>query len=73
MINKVLIRNENKYYWTQGDLHTKDGVIKESELKNGQGLIKSHNEKEFQIFNANHIIKIKNIFMQTIIIIEKQI
>ena len=55
MINKVLIRNENKYYWTQGDLHTKDGVIKESELKNGQGLIKSHNEKEFQIFNANFI------------------
>jgi len=55
MINKVLVRNENKYYWTQGDLHTKDGVLKESELKKGHGLIKSHNDKEFQIFDANFI------------------
>lgn len=55
MIKKVLIRNENKYYWSQGDLHTKDGMIQESELKKSHGLVKSHNDKEFQIFDANFI------------------
>jgi tRNA (adenine57-N1/adenine58-N1)-methyltransferase len=55
MIKKVLVRNENKYYWSQGDLHTKDGVVKESELKKCQGTIKSHNNQEFKIFNANFI------------------
>ncbi len=55
MIKKVLIRNENKYYWSQGDLHTKDGVLKELDLKESQSTIKSHTNKEFQIFDANFI------------------
>jgi tRNA (adenine57-N1/adenine58-N1)-methyltransferase len=61
MINKVLIRDKNKLYWRKGDLHCKDGMIKESEILNSTNLLLSHTGKEFKMFNANFVDQIKKI------------
>lgn len=53
-IKKVLYGEEGwKYYWSQGDIHIKEGVIKEKELKNGK--VKTHLGKEFICIPANFI------------------
>jgi tRNA (adenine57-N1/adenine58-N1)-methyltransferase catalytic subunit len=61
MVKKVLIRSDKKFYWKDGDLHTNYGVVKEEDLKEAKGLIKSHSGKEFTIFEANFIDKLKKI------------
>ena len=61
MINKVLIDQKgNRYYWTNGDLNTPLGVLKEKSIKSG--LIESHQGKKFYCFDAtfvDHFEKIK--------------
>jgi len=52
MIKKVLIDEQgNKYYWSSGDLHTKDGKVKESDILKG-GKVTSHLKKEFIVLDA---------------------
>jgi tRNA (adenine57-N1/adenine58-N1)-methyltransferase len=52
-VRKVLIRNGRKYYWSQGDLHTLAGVVKEEDIIKGKEKVFSHHDKEFLIFDAN--------------------
>jgi len=61
MIKKILVREQNKQYWKQGDLQTDNGVIKEAELSNAKGTILSHIGKEFKVFDANFIDQIEKI------------
>jgi len=61
MINKVLVRDSNKLYWRQGDIHCKDGMIKESDIQNSKNKVLSHTGKEFKLFNANFVDQIKKI------------
>lgn len=51
-IKKVLIKNRNKFYWKQGDLHTNFGVIKEIEIQT-KTKTKSNKGEEFAILPAN--------------------
>ena len=54
MIKKIIIDEEgNIYYYKQGDFNTKDGNIKEKDIKNG--LVKSNLGRSFIIFDADFI------------------
>jgi len=61
MIRKILLRLDKKYYWTEGDLHTNYGVVKEKDLKESKNVVKSHEDKEFLIFDANFIDQLDKI------------
>ena len=53
-VKKVLYgHEEQKYYWSEGDVHLQSGVIKEKELKDGK--VKTHLGKEFICMPANFI------------------
>jgi len=57
---KIAIRNGKYFFWSEGDLHTHHGVIKEKDLKNSKA--KTNKGKEFQIFDANfkdNVFKLK--------------
>ncbi len=55
-VKKILVdKKGNRYYWERGDLHTLFGVVKEKDIENGEGIIKSHSGKEFLIFNASFV------------------
>ena len=72
MIQKVLIDPEGeKLYWSQGDLHTRFGVIKEKEIKNG--VVKSHLGKEFLVYEANFVDKVDKIKRGPAVIVNKDI
>lgn len=61
-VQKVIIDEKgNRYYWSDGDLHTFLGLIKEDEIKNAAGKIKSHLNKEFLIFDANFTDKFEKL------------
>src|SRR3989344_69845 len=53
LIKKILINKETntKHYWSSGDLHTKDGIIKESDIKNGD-FARTHLGKGFYVLPA---------------------
>ncbi|MEM4266846.1 MAG: hypothetical protein QW404_02215 [Candidatus Nanoarchaeia archaeon] len=72
-IKKVLIRNEKRYYWSQGDLHTQDGVIKEGDIEREKGKVRSHHGKEFLIFDANFMDEIRKIKRGPAIMTKKDI
>jgi len=62
-MKKILYSKDRKYFWTQGDLHTQEGAIKESEIikaKPGRK-VKSSSGNEFTILNANFIDQIQKI------------
>lgn len=61
MIRKVLLRLGNLYYWTEGDLHTNYGVVKEKDIENCKNIVKSHTGKEFLVFDANLIDQLEKI------------
>lgn len=61
MIRKVLLRLGKLYYWTEGDLHTNYGVVKEKDIKNCKNTVKSHTDKEFLVFDANFIDQLEKI------------
>lgn len=52
MIKKILLRLGKVYYWTEGDLHTDSGVVKEEDLKRCKDAVKAHSGKEFSVFDA---------------------
>ncbi len=61
-VKKVLVRDNKRYYWSQGDLHTLSGVVKEADITKEKGRVYSHKSKEFLIFDANfvdEVVKIK--------------
>ena len=55
------IKGIKKFYWTSGDLHTSDGMIKEKDLEHAKGKIVSHKGKEFFALDANFLDQIKKI------------
>lgn len=61
MIRKILLRQGKIYYWTEGDLHTNYGVVKEENIKNCKNIVKSHTGKEFLVFDANFIDQFEKI------------
>ena len=78
MIKKILLRDQKKYfykegeiqssaiakkkfYWTSGDLHTPDGILKEKDLQTAKGKVLSHTGKEFFALDANFLDQIKKI------------
>lgn len=72
MIKKVLIDPEGeKLYWSQGDLHTRFGVIKEKEIKNG--VVKSHIGKEFLVYEASFVDRVERIKRGPAVIANKDI
>ena len=61
MIRKILLRMGKKYYWTEGDLHTNYGVVKEKDLKESKDVVKSNTDKEFLMFDANFVDQLEKI------------
>ena len=61
MVKKVLFRNRKKYYWSEGDLHTDAGVVKEEDLKKDVNEVVAHSGKRFQVVNANFLDKLEKI------------
>lgn len=50
---KIIIdKKGNRNFWTAGDFHSLFGILKEEELKNRNGILKSHIGKEFIVFEA---------------------
>ncbi|MFH1332503.1 MAG: methyltransferase domain-containing protein [archaeon] len=72
-VKKVLIRNNKKYYWKEGDLHTLAGVVKEEDIKKADKKVKSHQNKEFLIHDANFVDEIKKIKRGPAIMTKKDI
>jgi len=61
MIKKILFRNGKEYYWAEGDLHTNFGVVKEKNIIDSKGTVKSHTDKEFLILDANFVDQLEKI------------
>lgn len=61
MIRKILFRLGKFYYWTEGDLHTNSGVVKEEDLKKCKDEVKAHSGKEFLVFEANFIDQLEKL------------
>lgn len=73
-MKKVVIDEKgNKYYWSEGNLNTFLGVVKEDDVKNNNGFIKSHLNKEFLIFESNFIDKLEKLKRGPAIITKKDI
>ena len=73
-IKKVLVDEKgNRHYWSQGDLQTDLGILKEEDLEKSNGKIKSHLNKEFIIFDANFIDKLEKLKRGPAIITKKDI
>ena len=73
-IKKVLIDEKgNRHYWSQGDLQTDLGILKEEDLEKSNGKIKSHLNKEFIIFDANFVDKLEKLKRGPAIITKKDI
>lgn len=72
MIKKVLIDPEGeKIYWRNGDLHTRFGVIKEKEIKNG--VVKSHIGKEFLVYDAYFVDRVERIKRGPAVMLNKDV
>jgi tRNA (adenine57-N1/adenine58-N1)-methyltransferase len=72
-IKKILIRKDDKYYWSEDDLHTHSGVIKEEDLKKNLTKVKAHSGKEFNLLPALFIDKIEKIKREPQAMLEKDI
>lgn len=73
MITKVLVDEKgSKYYWSSGDLHTKYGKIKESDIKKG-GKVSSHLNKKFLVFDATFSDAVEKIERGPAVISKKDI
>jgi len=73
MIKKVLFRNDKKYYWSEGDLSTSSGIVKEKDLKNCEDKVKAHSGKEFDVMSANFMDSVEKIKRGVQAIMEKDI
>ena len=52
-IKKVIHRNGKSFYWSEGDMGTNQGIIKEEDIKKEGTIVKGHTGKDFGIFPAN--------------------
>lgn len=52
-IQKVLLRNNKKYYWSSGDLHTDAGMVPEAELQQATTKVTAKSGKELHVMPAN--------------------
>ncbi len=57
---KILQRNDKKFYWSEGDLHTNFGAIKEKDIKSKTKVI-SNTKKEFSVYDAKFPDNLKKI------------
>lgn len=73
MIKTVLLRGNKVYYWSGGDLHTDQGIIKEAQLKKKPSKVRSNKGKYFTIFDANFIDQLTQIRRGPAIMINKDI
>ncbi|MBI4154710.1 methyltransferase domain-containing protein [Candidatus Woesearchaeota archaeon] len=72
VINKVLLSQENWYFWNKGDFHSNFGIIKEKDILKG-GMIKSNKGNIFYVFDANFFDKMQKIKRLPQAIMEKDI
>lgn len=61
MVKKVLFRNDDKFYWESGDLHTHSGIVKDEDLKKDVNVVEAHSGKVFNVVNANFLDKLEKI------------
>ncbi len=54
-------KGKKKFYWSSGDLHTPDGILREKDLETAKGKVLSHSGKEFFALDTNFIDQIKRI------------
>ena len=74
MIKKILFDFEgNKYYWEKGNLDTKNGQIKESELKKNKDKVKSNKNRDFFMMKANFLDQVEKIKRGPAIMLPKDI
>jgi len=57
---KILQRENKKFYWSEGDLHTNFGVIKEKDIKTKSKVL-SNTKKEFSVYDAKFPDNLKKI------------
>lgn len=73
MIRKVLTRLGKEFFWIKGDLHTNYGVVKEKDLEQCTNSVKSHEDKEFVVFDAGFIDQFNKINRGPAVMIPKDI
>ncbi len=75
MINKILFRNENKFYWEKGDFHSQFGILREEDIKKAKSgsMIKSNIGKEFLVMDASIIDNLEKIKRGPAVMIAKDI
>lgn len=55
------VKGKRKFYWSSGDLHTPDGILKEKDIEKTKGKVISHTGKEFFALDANFVDQLKKI------------
>lgn len=73
-IKKILVdRKGRRYYWKKGELNSLFGVVKEKDILENNGIVKSHIGKEFICFDAGFIDQLEKIKRGPAIMIPKDI
>ena len=72
MIKKILMNNEDVFYWSKGDFHTNSGMIKEKDILK-KNLVKTNLGKEFFVLDARFNDKMQRIKRAPQAILEKDI
>lgn len=70
-IKKILIKDNKKFYWSKGDLHTEFGVVKEKKLE--KSIVKTHLNKELEVLEASFLDNLEKIKRGPAIILKKDI
>lgn len=70
-MKKIITNKEEKYYWDKGDLHTKNGMFQEKDIKN-KSVVELKGEK-YYVLDANFQDKIEKISRGPAIIVKKDI
>ena len=73
-ISKILVdRKGRRYYWKKGDLNSLFGIVKEKDILENNGIVKSHIGKEFICFDAGFSDQLEKIKRGPAIMIPKDI
>ena len=73
MIKKVIVDSKgNVQYWSSGDVHTLFGKILEADVVKG-GVVKSHLNKEFVVFDASFADRVEKISRGPAVISKKDV
>ena len=70
-MKKVVVSRDEKFYWDKGDLHTKNGVFREQDIKE-RSIIETKTGK-FAVLEANFLDKIEKITRGPAIMVKKDI